>query len=226
VQHCWPPKEWEQVNTAEQVVVVVLSCRQNIDPGTLYIPPWGTKPSLEAWALAYTAATQIILPQHCFWHRCITHFKLSVSILGITWFIGLRGYVLSSFSLRGCVGISASGQKLMETEQILVIRAGTLYSYYAMSCISLCVYRAQQMWTNYHHISKSLRETPTIPCLNMTEWWCIAEKSSVPQGMIVCFNKEVGWCVGIAVILRSVRSVASYWFGTSFSCFHSQLATV
>jgi hypothetical protein len=31
---------------------------------------------------------------------------------------------------------------------------------------------------------------------------CIAVKSSVPQGMIVCFDKEVGWCVGIAVILR------------------------
>jgi hypothetical protein len=30
---------------------------------------------------------------------------------------------------------------------------------------------------------------------------CIAVKSSVPQGMIVCFDKEVGWCVGIAVIL-------------------------
>jgi hypothetical protein len=30
---------------------------------------------------------------------------------------------------------------------------------------------------------------------------CIAVKSSVPQGMIVCFNKEVGWCVEIAVIL-------------------------
>jgi hypothetical protein len=31
--------------------------------------------------------------------------------------------------------------------------------------------------------------------------WCIAVKSSVPQGMIVCFNEEVGWCVRIAVIL-------------------------
>jgi hypothetical protein len=30
---------------------------------------------------------------------------------------------------------------------------------------------------------------------------CIAGKSSVPQGMFVCFDKEVGWCVGIAVIL-------------------------
>jgi hypothetical protein len=30
---------------------------------------------------------------------------------------------------------------------------------------------------------------------------CIAVKSSVPQGMIVCFDKEVGWCVGIAAIL-------------------------
>jgi hypothetical protein len=30
---------------------------------------------------------------------------------------------------------------------------------------------------------------------------CIAVKSSIPQGMFVCFNKEVGWCVGIAVIL-------------------------
>jgi hypothetical protein len=30
---------------------------------------------------------------------------------------------------------------------------------------------------------------------------CIAVKSSVPQGMFVCFDKEVGWCVGIAVIL-------------------------
>jgi hypothetical protein len=30
---------------------------------------------------------------------------------------------------------------------------------------------------------------------------CIAEKSSVSQGMFVCFDKEVGWCVGIAVIL-------------------------
>jgi hypothetical protein len=30
---------------------------------------------------------------------------------------------------------------------------------------------------------------------------CIAVKSSVPQGMIVCFDKEVGWCVGIVVIL-------------------------
>jgi hypothetical protein len=33
---------------------------------------------------------------------------------------------------------------------------------------------------------------------------CIAVKSSVLQGMIVCFNKEVGWCVKIAVILRVV----------------------
>jgi hypothetical protein len=31
--------------------------------------------------------------------------------------------------------------------------------------------------------------------------WCIAVKSSVPQGMFVCFDKEVGWCVGIAMIL-------------------------
>jgi hypothetical protein len=30
---------------------------------------------------------------------------------------------------------------------------------------------------------------------------CIAVKSSVPQGRIVCFDMEVGWCVGIAVIL-------------------------
>jgi hypothetical protein len=29
----------------------------------------------------------------------------------------------------------------------------------------------------------------------------IAVKSSVPQGMFVCFDKEVGWCVGIVVIL-------------------------
>jgi hypothetical protein len=36
---------------------------------------------------------------------------------------------------------------------------------------------------------------------------CIAVKSSVPQGMIVCFDKEVVWCVGIAVILRGVGRV-------------------
>jgi hypothetical protein len=30
---------------------------------------------------------------------------------------------------------------------------------------------------------------------------CIAVKSSVLQGMFVCFDKEVGWCIGIAVIL-------------------------
>jgi hypothetical protein len=37
--------------------------------------------------------------------------------------------------------------------------------------------------------------------------WCIAVKSSVPQGMFVCFNKEVVWRVGIAVILRGVGRV-------------------
>jgi hypothetical protein len=30
---------------------------------------------------------------------------------------------------------------------------------------------------------------------------CIAYESSVPQGMFMCLDKEVGWCVGIAVIL-------------------------
>jgi hypothetical protein len=40
--------------------------------------------------------------------------------------------------------------------------------------------------------------------LQLAETHCIAIKSSVPQGMIVCFDKEVGWCVGIAVILRVV----------------------
>jgi hypothetical protein len=37
--------------------------------------------------------------------------------------------------------------------------------------------------------------------LNFWQSRCIAVKSSVLQGMFVCFNKEVGWCVGIAVIL-------------------------
>jgi hypothetical protein len=36
---------------------------------------------------------------------------------------------------------------------------------------------------------------------NISSTRCIAVKSSVLQGMIVCFDKEVGWCVGIAVIL-------------------------
>jgi hypothetical protein len=30
---------------------------------------------------------------------------------------------------------------------------------------------------------------------------CIAVKSSGLQGIFVCFDKKVGWCVGIAVIL-------------------------
>jgi len=38
---------------------------------------------------------------------------------------------------------------------------------------------------------------------------CIAVKSSVLQGMIVCFDKEVVWCVGVAVILRGVGRVWS-----------------
>jgi hypothetical protein len=39
------------------------------------------------------------------------------------------------------------------------------------------------------------------PWKQKLDLWCIALKSSVPQGMFVCFDKEVGWCVGIAVIL-------------------------
>jgi hypothetical protein len=40
-----------------------------------------------------------------------------------------------------------------------------------------------------------------IPVVWISVLRCIAVKSSVPQGMFVCFDKEVGWCVGIAVIL-------------------------
>jgi hypothetical protein len=44
-------------------------------------------------------------------------------------------------------------------------------------------------------------------------WWCIAVKSSVPQGMFVCFDKEVGWCVGIAVILVLLRTLIRRLYG-------------
>jgi hypothetical protein len=38
-------------------------------------------------------------------------------------------------------------------------------------------------------------------CEDQSQSRCIAVKSSVPQGMFVCFDKEVGWCVGIVLIL-------------------------
>jgi hypothetical protein len=53
---------------------------------------------------------------------------------------------------------------------------------------------------------------------------CIAVKSSVPQGMIVCFDKEVGWCVGIAVILvcREGPMRRSRWMENLRQCWEKE----
>jgi hypothetical protein len=53
---------------------------------------------------------------------------------------------------------------------------------------------------------------------------CIAVKSSVPQGMFVCFDKEVGWCVGIAVILvcREGATRRSRWIERLRCCWEEE----
>jgi hypothetical protein len=53
---------------------------------------------------------------------------------------------------------------------------------------------------------------------------CIAVKSSVLQGMFVCFDKEVGWCVGIAVILvcREGAMRRSQWMAKLRHCWEKE----
>jgi hypothetical protein len=60
--------------------------------------------------------------------------------------------------------------------------------------------------------------------LSLPKGRCIAVKSSVPQGMFVCFDKEVGWCVGIAVILVCREGVTrrSRWIERLRRCWEEE----
>jgi hypothetical protein len=61
--------------------------------------------------------------------------------------------------------------------------------------------QCDSMW-RFPSISTSRKQKDSSALLlSPCDMRCIAVKSSVPQGMFVCFDKEVGWCVGIAVIL-------------------------